>query len=201
VADSTWSRVGEINYVAKAAQQRRIKIALHVGREDSWAMVPLHALQEVIYLTIGVSVMAVLNLAPADKQGISLIEEEDVSAILGYIEDSSQILFRLCNVLTDDCREVDTEKVKVQLSGKYLSSHALVSAALTSKKTVKGCIGPEFIADGLEVGLLGVGQRLPESRRLDVPNHALQFGRHSKRSPFASLVLIHLKSLLSQAWR
>jgi len=67
-------------------------------------MVPLHALQEVIYLTIGVSVMAVLNLAPADKQGISLIEEEDVSAVLGYSEDSSQILLRLCNVLTDDCR-------------------------------------------------------------------------------------------------
>jgi arginine repressor len=103
VADSTWSRVGEINYVAKAAQQRRIKMTLHADREDSWAMVHFHALQEVMYLTIGVSVMAVLNLAPADKQGVSLIEEEDVSAILGYIEDSSQILFRLCNVLTDDC--------------------------------------------------------------------------------------------------
>jgi hypothetical protein len=92
----------EVDDVAKATHKCWIKIVLHVGCEDSWATVTLHALQQVAYLDVGVSVMAVFNLAPSAEQGISFIEEEYPFAFLGCIEDSSQVLLRLSNVLSDD---------------------------------------------------------------------------------------------------
>jgi hypothetical protein len=94
--------VREVDDVAETTNKRWIEIALCVGHEDNWAAVTLHAFQEVTYLDVGVSVMAVLNLAPPAEQGIGFIEEEYPSAFLGCIENSFQVLLRLSNLLTDE---------------------------------------------------------------------------------------------------
>ena len=79
-----WS--GEVNNMAKPSSKGFIAGMLHGGCKNRQTMVRLHPLQEVIDHSIGVPIMAVLNFAPATKQRISLIEEENRLSILGCVE-------------------------------------------------------------------------------------------------------------------
>ncbi len=59
---------------------RMADCALHVGGQNGQPSIRLHALQEIADLNVGISVMAILDLASLPEEGISLSENNNSPA-------------------------------------------------------------------------------------------------------------------------
>jgi hypothetical protein len=60
---------------------------------------------------VRVAVVRVVDLVALAEQGVGLVEEEDRAARLGGVEQPTQVLLRLADVLGDDRREVNERQV------------------------------------------------------------------------------------------
>ena len=56
--------------------------------------------------------MTVLDLAAFAKEGISFVEKEDRTAILGSIKEAAQVLLGFADIFAYYCGEVDPVEVK-----------------------------------------------------------------------------------------
>src|SRR5688500_6144559 len=73
--------------------------------------------------------MAILDLGPLAEQRVGLVEQENGSISLGSLEDSLQILLGFTDVFAYDLRQVDAEKVELQVVREHLGGHRLAGAA------------------------------------------------------------------------
>src|SRR5262249_45603168 len=78
----------------------------------------------------------VLHLRPLAEQRVGLVEEEDGVGGLGLVEDATEVLLRLADVLADDGREIDAIQVEPERAGHHLRRHRLAGAARTREQDV-----------------------------------------------------------------
>ena len=120
---------GELNDEADAPQKRRVERALHIGRQDRQTAIGFHPLQQIADLDVGVTVVAVLDLAAFAEQRVGLVEEQDGAAVFRGVEDAPQVLFGLADVLADHLAEIDAIEIEPQFVGEHFGGHRLAGAA------------------------------------------------------------------------
>ena len=102
----------ELDHEAQAAQERRVQSAFHIGGEDRQAAVRLHALEQITDLDIGVTVVAVFDLAALAEEGVGLVKKENGSAIFGGVEDPAQVFLGLADVFVHHLAEIDAIEIE-----------------------------------------------------------------------------------------
>ncbi len=119
---------------SQPAQKSRIDRALYVGREDCEAAIRFHPLQQVADFHIGVAIVAVLDVTALPEERVGLVEEQDAAALLGCVENATQVLLGLTYVLADDLAQIDAIQIEPQLVREHLGGHGLARAARTGEQ-------------------------------------------------------------------
>src|SRR5215203_742993 len=83
---------GEVDDETQPPQEGFVQILLPVGRQDGYALEPLHALQQIADLEVGIPVVGVFDLGPAAEEGIGFVKEEDDIGDVRRVEQTLQVL-------------------------------------------------------------------------------------------------------------
>ena len=107
----------EIDHEPQPPQERRVDVALAVGRQDGHPVELLHALEQVVHLDVGESVVGVADLRAPAEQRVGLVKEQENRCPLALGEHGAQVLLGLADVFVDHPGEVDAEQVEPQVAG------------------------------------------------------------------------------------
>src|SRR5262245_22536730 len=127
-------RKGKLHRKMEAPYECLVHVLSEVGRQNDDAFVFLHPLQQITDLDVGVAIMGVFDLAPFSEQRIRLIEEQNGIGRFGLDEYTSEILFRLSDVLADHGRKIDLIKIEIQLPGDDFGRHGLAGPRGSGKE-------------------------------------------------------------------
>ncbi len=119
----------ELDDETDAAQEGRVDRIAHVGGEDGKATIPLHPLEQVAHLHIGIAIVAVAHLAARAEQRIGLVEQQHGTARLAGVEHGAQPLLGLADIFAHHPAEVDQVEVEIERMGDDFRSQALAGAA------------------------------------------------------------------------
>src|SRR5262249_15709684 len=130
-----WKR--KIDYHLQASDKSFIHVLTQVGRENGYAVVLFHLLQEIANLDVRVTIVRVLHLRALAKQGVRFIEDQNRVRALRLVEELMQVLFRLADVFAHDLRQIDLVQIQPQLSGDDFGSHRLAGSGGTGEQDIQ----------------------------------------------------------------
>ena len=93
------ARDRELHHHVESPHEGRVDVLGQVGGEQGHALVALEPLQEVGHLDVGVAVVGVGDLGALAQERVGLVEEERDVRRFGGVEESTEVLLRLADVL------------------------------------------------------------------------------------------------------
>src|SRR6185437_10207561 len=124
----------EPNQERDPAQERGIEIDAKIACEDCKAAIRLDALQQIADLNVCVAIMAVADFTASPEERVGFIEEENRAGIFRRVEDRTQILLGLTDVLTDHLTEIDAPKIETQIVCEDLRRKGLAGSTRPMEK-------------------------------------------------------------------
>src|SRR5579872_5040938 len=108
---------GEIQDDVEPARERRVEATLAVARQQRDALERLDALEQVVGLGVGESVVGLLDVRALSEDGVRLVEEEHDLRMLGAGEELRQVLLGLADVLARHACEVHAKERQAEACG------------------------------------------------------------------------------------
>ena len=138
---------------AQAAQERRVQGTFHIGCKDRQAAVRLHTLEQITDLNIGVTVVAVFDLATLAEERVGFIEQQNRSAFFGGVEDPAQVFFGLANVLAHHLAEIDAIEERIKKGDCRVAIETLFYAAQNAEMDGRDEIIEKDITKALKISI------------------------------------------------
>ena len=113
------ARAWKIQNKSQPPHERRVNTLFPFGGYNGDAIILLYSLEQIVYFSICIAIVAVFDLAAFSEQRVGVIKEEDRILCLGRRKDLSQVLFRLANILTNNLTQVDV----IDIASQFFCQH------------------------------------------------------------------------------
>ena len=131
---SSSSGIGKSTIASSRRRNASSRLARRFVVRIASAVEPLHPLQQVGDLDVGVAIVGVLDLGALAEDRVGLVEEQHAVDAVGLGEDPVEVLLGLADVLVDDRREVDHVEVEAEVAGDDLGRHRLAGAGVAGEQ-------------------------------------------------------------------
>src|SRR4029079_17734301 len=110
---------------SEPAEKGGIHALPHVGGQDRQAIIGLHALKQICYFYICITVMSVLYFTSLPEERLRLVDQDRRARALRVGEHTVDVLLGIADVLAHDPRQVEAQELHAQSAGDSDGGHRL----------------------------------------------------------------------------